>query len=430
MWALFLLLPGVLGLGIQHAQKNALQARIDQAAQRIADSTAAQEYLDMYKQWSDLPGDEKANNPWGYGSYGGSDIQRRLHEHQPDQLLADMLTLKEGFSHYPDELAEILYGPQWQQGVASYQEEEDTAEMVLIISVFLAGSGCLALGGGLTKWIIMYVMKKRAGTLEDPELQPDEAELESEDPDEAPAPSEALEEPLPPSPFLTNTTSRENEGYFQSSKKTSDDTPKPKDLKATELPMRPVASVKRAKQKEKDSYFGWAVESDGTVKHEAHSTSEPLTKELTELTEEVSAIREFASQQQDQVRKLQDGYDWMIIRRFCLRIIRCIDNIDDRIAHAEEQGEGAVTDLQDIRDELVFSMEASGVEQFKPNLNIPFKGLEKYAEAVRERIDTEDSDLVGCIAEITRPGYQYLVNDNDVKIVRCAQIKLYELTQP
>ena len=47
-------------------------------------------------------------------------------------------------------------------------------------------------------------------------------------------------------------------------------------------------------------------------------------------------------------------------------------------------------------------------------------------EAVRSRVTTEDEALCGCIAEIVRPGYQYLISDDDVKIVRCAQVKLYD----
>jgi molecular chaperone GrpE (heat shock protein) len=180
---------------------------------------------------------------------------------------------------------------------------------------------------------------------------------------------------------------------------------------------------------QKDDYFGWAIEEAESAEMETLMTTEPLTRELTELTEEVSAIRQFAAQQQDQMRKLQDGYDWMIIRRFCLRIIRCIDNIEDHIALLESQGIDAAVYLEDIRDELIFSLESSGVEQFRPDLQIPFKGLEKYAEAVRERVETEDGNMVGCIAKVARPGYQYLLNDEDVKIVRCAQVMLYETKQ-
>ncbi len=158
-------------------------------------------------------------------------------------------------------------------------------------------------------------------------------------------------------------------------------------------------------------------------------TTEPLTKELSELTEEVSAIRHFAAQQQDQMRKLQDGYDWMIVRRFCMRIIRCVDNIEDRIARLTPKEQVLSDHLQDIRDELIFALESSGVEQYEPDLNISYKGLERYAEAIKERVYTADDAKAGFIAEVVRKGYQYLVNDEDVKIVRCAQVKLYDVTQ-
>ena len=70
VWALFMLLPGFVGLSIHHAQKSSIQNRIDLAAQHVAESPVTQEYLDMYEQWSDLPADQKANDPWGYASYG------------------------------------------------------------------------------------------------------------------------------------------------------------------------------------------------------------------------------------------------------------------------------------------------------------------------------------------------------------------------
>lgn len=153
----------------------------------------------------------------------------------------------------------------------------------------------------------------------------------------------------------------------------------------------------------------------------------PAKSDLSELTQEVSAIRQFAADQQDRVRQLQDGYDWGIIKRFCLRIIRCVDNLDERIDKLVEQ-EIDSQHLEDVRDELIFSLESSGVEQYQPDTNSSYKGLEKHAEAVKGRIHTDDESLVGKVAKVVRPGYQYVVNDNDVKIVRCSQVKLYGKT--
>jgi len=168
------------------------------------------------------------------------------------------------------------------------------------------------------------------------------------------------------------------------------------------------------------SQFGSSV----ATEHAMLMSTEPVSNTLDELTQEVSAIREFATQQQDRVRQLQEGYDWTIIKRFCLRIIRCIDNLDDRINSLATRDKETQL-LEDVRDELVFALESSGVEQFEPAINAHYKGLEKIAEAVRKKEHTEHAGLSGKIAKVVRAGYRYVLNDDDVKIVRAAQVKLY-----
>jgi len=438
LWAVFLLLPGAVGLSIHFAQKNAIQNRAVEASQRVAQNEAAQEYLQMYEQWSDLPVEQKADNPWGQGAYGGAEIRNRLQEGQSDCLAADLFMLEKGVLHYPDELADVIYGTGWQQAVTEYKKECAVIEMIQIGSVFFLAGGGIILTGGLVRVGVLFVKKKASKDVEAPDSEAEKAGVPSVEADIAEAftlmmegsdlsesasdeESETAKEEMGPS-------KQKNRGYFQSRKKsTPADASSAAASKATELPMRPATPKGGSLGKpQKDTYFGWAIEDAGSTELGTLMTTEPLTKELTELTEEVSAIRQFAAQQQDQMRKLQDGYDWMIIRRFCLRIIRSIDNIEDRITLLESQDQDASVYLEDIRDELIFALESSGIEQFKPDVKIPFKGLEKYAEAVRDRVVTEDPGLVGSIATIVRPGYQYLVNDDDVKIVRCAQVMLYE----
>jgi molecular chaperone GrpE (heat shock protein) len=395
----------------------------------------------MYKQWSELPAEQKADTPWGQGAYGGMEIRNRLQEGQSNRLAADIASLEKGFLNYPDELADVVYGAGWQQAVTDYRKERAVIEIIQIGSVFFLAGGGIVLAGGLTRAFILFLKKRASREVQMSDSEPKEADVPlvtTDIPEASPAPGDALGVPENGPVEKSETAKEESDsskhksrGYFQSYK-----TSKPKDKSAaaasrdTELPMRPAVSKGASFRKEPtDLYFGWAVENVDSTELGTLMTNEPLTKELTELTEEVSAIRQFAAQQQDQMRKLQDGYDWMIIRRFCLRIIRSVDNIDDRIELLQAQNPDASAYLEDIRDELIFALESSGVEQFRPDLKIPFKGLEKYAEAVRERELTEDPALVGCIARVARPGYQYLVNDDDVKIVRCAQVMLYETKQ-
>lgn len=160
------------------------------------------------------------------------------------------------------------------------------------------------------------------------------------------------------------------------------------------------------------------------VQQTATDSSEPISSTLMELTQQVSAIREYASQQQDRVKKLQDGYDWNIIRNFCLRVIRCLDNLEVRISRLAEKDVDTVY-LEEVRDELLFSLESSGVEQFEPEINSDYRGQEKIAEAAKEKERSDKPDMAGKIATVLRPGYQYFIDEENVKVVRAAQVKLY-----
>ena len=149
-----------------------------------------------------------------------------------------------------------------------------------------------------------------------------------------------------------------------------------------------------------------------------------LGNDMGKLAEQIAAIRDYASCQQDRVTKLQEGYDWNIIRTFCLRIIRCIDNIDSRIVDVSQQG-GDICDLEDIKDDLVFALESSGVEQFEPEINSNYTSSQKIAEAVKEKKSCDETELKGKIAEIIKPGYRYVIDEDNTKVVRAAQVKLF-----
>jgi molecular chaperone GrpE (heat shock protein) len=152
--------------------------------------------------------------------------------------------------------------------------------------------------------------------------------------------------------------------------------------------------------------------------------AEPLSSTLKELTQQVSAIREYAACQQGRVEKLQDGYDWGIIRSFGLRVIRCLDNLENRIGGLSAEDE-AFRHLEEVRDELLFAMESSGIEQFRPELQSDYCGLEKQAETIREREPAPAPDQAGKIAKVIRPGYRYMIDDENYKVVRTAQVKLF-----
>jgi molecular chaperone GrpE (heat shock protein) len=160
------------------------------------------------------------------------------------------------------------------------------------------------------------------------------------------------------------------------------------------------------------------------VQETARQHSEPLNNTLKELAEQVSAIREYAASQQGRVEKLQDGYDWGIIRSFGLRVIRCLDNLENRIAELSDE-DGAVGHLEEVRDELLFALESSSIEQFRPDLHSDYRGQEKLAETIKQREPAENPEQAGKIAKVIRPGYRYMMDDENYKVVRTAQVKLF-----
>jgi len=154
----------------------------------------------------------------------------------------------------------------------------------------------------------------------------------------------------------------------------------------------------------------------------AMSSLNATTQSLNDLSEQVKAIREYAARQQEQVRRLQEGYDWALLKEFCLRIIRAIDDIDERLGRTDSEEARQV--LDSVRDELVFSLEASGVEPYSPPVGSEYKGHEKTAEVVGKQ-PAAAAEQAGHIARVIRPGYQVFVSKEVTRIVRPAKVEVF-----
>jgi len=164
-----------------------------------------------------------------------------------------------------------------------------------------------------------------------------------------------------------------------------------------------------------------------SVKQAAIQHSEPINNAIEELANQVAAIREYASNQQTRMEKLQDGYDWNIVRTFCLRVIRCIDNLENRIDQLVAEGV-ETKDLEEARDDLIFALESSGVEQFEPEINSDYRQHQKFVEAVKDREPANQPNEKDKIAKVLRRGYRYVIDDENVKVVRTARVKLFGLS--
>jgi molecular chaperone GrpE (heat shock protein) len=418
--SILLMIAGIAGLAGVWTYRHTAAQRAEQY--KASSTDRSKEYLRLYDEWrNSTTGGKEGYEPGNLAS-APPQLPQQTPEEQAARLKANLPQIARHGLKEPAAIADMLYGQGWEHKVKKYKDLQEILDIVSAAGTVTVMLGTIFMSSCLLKLCISVIAAKlkRTDPVEDyTQLPDDRSELTELTDDETQTALETHKN-------AESGTDDEKLDYFHtiSNQKSL--------LGADDLhnAISPDRTVPEPLQQTSQS----AREKNEPQLTKLYST-EPVTasgnepaaadKNLTELTQEVSAIRQFASQQQDRVRQLQDGYDWTIIKRFCIRIIRCIDNLDSRIRNLSDQGTETGY-LQDVRDELVFAIESSGVEQIQIQTGSVYKGNEKIAEAVAEKEHTDDPELAGKVARVVRPGYQYAINDQQVRVVRSAQVVLYE----
>ena len=414
------------------------------------------EYLEQYTEWFQAFPDDQSKLPFVLDENGKAKTEEQLKQEQQERLQADLGKLATGETDvYP--FADILYGENWQNELNRYKKRKELSEFVFTGSIVCTSMGGTIFAWYLLLWLVRFFIRvssglkkilpdvlKRQRKTKDKKQAKINAEKDGENQEKKQKlnqqqsklekHSKGLRNLIKRKPKLngrgkalfTKSESRSDNRNSKRAKKrlgtySDDNAEQIAVLLSDEQSAESIARIEdslKAQTEHLEERTAQSVE-QAIVEH-----SKPLDSTLKDLAQQVSAIREYTACQQERVEKLQDGYDWNIIRTFCLRIIRCIDNLENRISQLSSKG--AKTEyLEDIRDELVFALESSGIEQFEPKIHSDYRGQEKYAEAVKEREHCDKAKQKGKIAKVIRPGYQYFINEENIKVVRTAQVKLF-----
>jgi molecular chaperone GrpE (heat shock protein) len=405
-------------------------------------SIRSPEYAGKYGRWYELTPDEQTKLVLELDTDRRMKTPQQLAQEQQDRFRADIDKLAAGET-VPSEVVTYLYGEDWQQEVTQYKEQMDQRRSVQAAAVICVsfGSGLFVLSilAMLGRLILRAIRDRRERRLviessapatpsvplqmEDGQFAPGPeipgAESEMPDTETEPRPRKRAQRPsVAVEPLPVETGWGEESRFPMACGLDTSSLPQP----ATGTAVAVETLQDRAEDLQRQiAEFNTAAES---VRQTVTEKSEPLNDTLKELTEQVSAIRDYASSQQDQMRRLQDGYDWGIIRTFCLRVIRCIDNIQGRIEELAAAGEPTAP-MEEVRDELLFALESSGVEPFEPAFGSKYHGQEKSAEAIKQKDTSGRPDQAGSIAKVIRPGYRYVMDEENFKVVRTAQVMLF-----
>jgi molecular chaperone GrpE (heat shock protein) len=438
---LFLIGGGALWWVVSERQKERKEADFF----KLKYGSETNEYIQQYEQWLNLPSEERAELPLVLDENGDSKTQDEIRQEQRERLKADLDKLAAGeMAVYP--FADDFYGENWQDELQEYKKREEMREFIFTGSIV-----CTSFGGVIVAWYILLNVARLLIRIlvglksllliifgrKQKSADPVPNEVEEEEPNQETKPDKKQDEFAKLSRVLVNSgwqqpefvrgrtkIRRQKSGASISSESSFENN---EDSLAKEH-LGSWSAQKAEKtpkvQDDKERVKTKAKHNKETMLAVSPEQSNPIDSTLKDLTQQVSAIREYAANQQNRLERLQDGYDWNIIRNFCLRIIRCIDNIEIRIAQLIEQ-ECETTDLEEIRDELIFALESSGVEQFEPEINSDYRGQEKYAEAVKEKKRCNDPKQKGKIEKVIRPGYQCFIDEDNFRIIRPAQVRLY-----
>ncbi|MBC8468069.1 MAG: hypothetical protein H8D56_01245 [Planctomycetes bacterium] len=412
-----------------------------------------QQRISNYESKYDSGADEIIEK-FGLEGYDKSEIENQLRQDQEGRLQADLDELASGEIEVSP-FADILYGENWQDELNKYKKQKELSEVILTGSIV-----CISMGGTIFAWyLLLWLLRTLAKGMsrlkntfrkqsKDGIEEPDETyiekdlieEKEYEQPPKHQQSQLKKQTKAPWSSSKSKLKQDKNEETLltkqQSGTNNTDRKHKKKHVEINTTENAEKIAVLLSDEETKDSLAkledSLKAQTEQLEERTAQSVQEalrehskPLDSTLKDLAQQVSAIREYASCQQERVEKLQDGYDWNIIKTFCLRIIRCIDNLENRIERLSSKGTKTEY-LEDIRDEMVFALESSGIEQYQPEINSDYRGQEKYAEAVKEKERCDNSKQKGKIAKVIRPGYQYIINEDNIKIVRTAQVKLFD----
>ncbi len=433
------------------SERKVLEQQTQEYKQKYGSETT--EYVKRYEEWMLQPIEDRTELPSGLDLKANKSPEQIVQEQQ-ERLMADMDKLAAGeTTTYP--FAEEFYGLNWQAKVEEYKKQKEQKEFVYNISIACAASGGLLAGSiilfGFARFIIKILSKLKSAIFnknkQDKNITSEDKEdnVQNENSVSNKNENQIEEEHFKDISNVLVNSGWQHAGSFGTEQKPRlrqrkripaknlivDENEKSEPVKEN-VDSNPVINVDDATQKpvESEKITSESVAENQTVINQnidlvnANGKTNHIDNTLKDLTQQVSAIREYAANQQNRLEKLQDGYDWTIIKTFCLRIIRCIDNIEKRIEQLTEE-DAQVTHLDEVKDELVFALESSGIEQFEPKVNTYYRGQEKIAEAIKEKTLSDDPNKKGKIEKVLKPGYQFYIDDNNVKIVRPAQVRIY-----
>jgi len=145
-----------------------------------------------------------------------------------------------------------------------------------------------------------------------------------------------------------------------------------------------------------------------------------MDSSISDMTETFMTLQDSLDHKDTEIRRLKQGYDNTIFRKYLLRFVRVDQVIEDyKLDKPEFKDE-----LNQIQSILVDALEECDVERFTPELGSDYRKSYGVADSPRVIEPKTTEDIAYNIAEVMEDGYRLILQDG-YDVILPAKVKIY-----
>jgi len=148
--------------------------------------------------------------------------------------------------------------------------------------------------------------------------------------------------------------------------------------------------------------------------------SSTMEARISDMTETFMTLQDSLDHKDAEIKRLKQGYDKTIFRKYLLRFVRVDQVIEDYKLDKPE----FIDELNQIQGILTDALEECEVERFSPALGSDYRKSEGVADSPRVIEPKTDNDITYNIAEVVEVGYRLALTDG-FDIILPAKVKIY-----
>lgn len=176
--------------------------------------------------------------------------------------------------------------------------------------------------------------------------------------------------------------------------------------------------------KKYDKHFSLIASTLSSFQTSADKGFKRVDQDMIRIESLVAGMRDYLSESNQQMTRLQEGYDYSVLKRVVKPVIQVANSLE--VLEPRLEGSPEAEEVRALWLDLLDSLEQNGIERLQIEKGDKFDEIRKMAEATTTKEATGDSEKEGTVAEVIRPGYCFVYDYDKKRMVVPAQVKLYE----